>query len=149
MFVLRITAAGLLIASALSAVSPAAADDGETCLDSLKGDAAIAACTRAIASGQYTAQDLAALYTSRGIAHGATGQRDRFMQDFDEVLRLDPQFAQGDRSDPVAVGDGRFVFCCRAVVVDCRIKATWTISDIRTHADDQRCVTACLKNAKC
>jgi hypothetical protein len=47
----RVMAAGLVIASALFAISPAAADDRKTCTDSLRRDVAIAACTRAITSG--------------------------------------------------------------------------------------------------
>jgi hypothetical protein len=82
--VLRVMAVGLLIAGALLAASPAVADDGETCTNSLRrSDIAIAACTRAIASGQYTTQNAATLYTSRGIAYMATGQHDRAIQDFD------------------------------------------------------------------
>jgi hypothetical protein len=50
----RVMAAGLVIASALFAISPAAAGDREICTDSLRSEVAIAACTRAIASGQYT-----------------------------------------------------------------------------------------------
>jgi tetratricopeptide (TPR) repeat protein len=145
MLVLRVTVAGLLIAGALFAVLPAAADDWETCINSLRSDVAIPVCTRAIASGQYTSQNLATLYTSRGIAYLATGQFDRAKQDFDQTFRLDPQFAQGDRTDPVSVGDGRFIFCCRAMVFDSRIKATCAIKDISSNADDLRCVTACFK----
>jgi hypothetical protein len=143
--VMRVVAAGLLIASAPFAASPAAADDGETCLDSLGSDVAIAACTRAIASGQYTTQNIAALYTSRGLAYESTGQGDRAIQDFDQAFRLDPQFSESDGSDPVVVGDGRFVYCCRAMLSDGRIRATWAIKDIQANADDQRCVTACFE----
>jgi tetratricopeptide (TPR) repeat protein len=144
----RVVAAGLLVASAFLAVLPAAADDMEICTNSLRSDVAIAACTWAIASGKYTAQNVATLYTSRGIAYGLTGQRDRAIQDFEEALRLDPQFAQSDRTDPVAVGDGRFIFCCRAMLFDRRIKATWAIRDIRENADDQRCVATCMRKVK-
>ena len=148
MQVLRVMAAGLLIAGALSTVSPAAADDGETCTSSLRSDAAIAACTRAIASGQYTAENAAALYTSRALAYGAKGQFDRAVQDFDEAIRLDPQFAQGDETDPVSVGDGRFIVCCRAVVLDCRVKASWRLrDDISENA--KRCVETCWRKPRC
>jgi tetratricopeptide (TPR) repeat protein len=141
--VCRLLAAGLLIAGALFAVSPAAADDRETCIGELKSDVAIPACTRAIASGQYTTQKLATLYTSRGIAYLDTGQFDRAIQDFDQAFRLDPQFGQGDRTDPVLVGDGRFIFCCRAWLFDSRIKVSWAIKDLQ-RTDLHACVTACV-----
>jgi tetratricopeptide (TPR) repeat protein len=144
--VLRVMAVGLLIAGALLAVPPAVADDGETCTNSLRrSDVAIAACTRAIASGQYT-QNVATLYTSRGIAYMAAGQHDRAIHDFDQVIRLDPQFAQGDRTDPAAVGDGRFIFCCRAVLLDCRTRVVWAI---RNWEDAKRCVETCSRNLVC
>jgi tetratricopeptide (TPR) repeat protein len=146
MLVLRVMAAGLLIAGALFTVSPAAADDGETCTNS-SDDVAIAACTRAIASGQYTTQNVAAFYTSRGIAYGAKGQHDRAIQDFDQAIRLDPQFAPGDRTDPVAVGAGRFIFCCRAILFDCRTRVTWAIRNIQENS--KHCVETCLRNVKC
>jgi tetratricopeptide (TPR) repeat protein len=96
--VLRVMAAVLPIASALFMVSPAAADERETCTAipaKSTIDFAVAACGRAIASGQYTAQNLATLHTSRAIAYAAKRQYDRASQDFDQATRLDPQFAQG------------------------------------------------------
>ncbi|MBI2713814.1 MAG: tetratricopeptide repeat protein [Rhizobiales bacterium] len=176
MLVLRIMAAGLLIAGALFTVSPAAADDAEICTNS-SGDVAIAACTRAIASGQYTTQNVATLYTSRGNeyaykgqhdpaiqdfdqairlnpqnvsafigrgrAYGGKGQHDRAIQDFDQAIRLDAQFARSDRTDPVDVGAGQFM-CCRAVLFDCRIKASWALTNIREDA--KHCIETCLRN---
>jgi tetratricopeptide (TPR) repeat protein len=140
--VLRVMAASLLTASApFAAVAPAVAGDGETCANSLRSDVAIAACTRAIASGQYSTQNVATLYTSRGIAYFATGQHDRAIQDFDQAIRLDPEFAQGDTTDPVAVGDGRFIFCCRAVLLDCRAKVILAIRNM-----PKRCTEACWRN---
>jgi len=144
---LRIITVGLLIASALF-VSSAAADDWKICADTLKRDAVIAACTRAIDSGQYTAQDLATLYTSRGLAYWAKGQLDRFSQDFDQALRLDPRFAEADQTNPVDVGDGRYIFCCRAVVFDCRVRASWRLRDSHGSAEEQ-CMQTCAANVRC
>jgi len=145
MLVPRIVWVGFLIASAVLVVSPAAAEDWETCISSLRSDVAIAACTRAIASGQYTTQNLATLYTSRGLAYLATNQLDQAAQDFDQAFRVDPQFEQDDRANPVPVGDGGFILCCRAMLLDNRVKVTWAIKDIWGNADDQRCITACFK----
>jgi tetratricopeptide (TPR) repeat protein len=145
MLVLRVMAAGFLIAGALFTAFPAAADDRETCTNS-SGDVAIAACTRAIVSGQYTIRKVAPLYTSRGIAYWAKGQHDRAIQDFDQAIRLDPQFARGDRTDPVAVGAGQFI-CCRAILMDCRTKAVWAIRNLRGNA--KHCIETCLRSLKC
>jgi len=137
----------LVIAGAFVAISPAAADDRETCADSLRSDVAIAACTRAIASRQYITQNVAPLYTSRGIAYGAKGQHERAIEDFEKAIRLDPQFAQRDRTDPVAVGDGRFIFCCRAILLDCRTKAAWAIRN--KQEDAKHCIETCSRNLRC
>jgi tetratricopeptide (TPR) repeat protein len=147
MLMLRVMAAGLVIASALFAISVAVAGDRETCTDSLRRDVAIAACTRAIASRQYTTQNVAPLYTSRGVAYGAKGQHDRAIQDFEKAIRLDPNFAQRDRTDPVAVGDGRFIFCCGAIVLDCRTKVVWAIK--KKREDAKHCIDTCSRNLRC
>ena len=147
--VLCLMAASLLITGALFAPSPAAADDGKTCTDTLGGaDVVIAACTRAIASGQYAAPNAAALYISRALMHAAKSQFDRAVRDFDEAIQLNPEFARGDETDPVSVGDGRFMVCCRAVVLDCRVKASWRLrDDISEHA--KRCVETCWRKPRC
>ena len=139
-----VMAAGLLISGALFSVLPAATDDGKACTDSLKSDAAIAACTRAIDSGQYTSRNIATFYTSRALAYSAKSQVDRAIQDFDDAIRLDPQFAQGDETDPVSVGDGLFIVCCRAVVLDCRVKASWRLRDDMSE-NAKRCVETCWR----
>ena len=146
---LRVVAAGLLLAGAAFAVSPAAADDWKTCADSSSGDdAVIAACTRAIASGRYTAESLATLYTSRAIDYAAKRQLDRAGQDFDQAIRLDPRFAQAAGTDPVDVGDGRFIVCCRAIVNECRTHTSWRLRDTQGPVHEQ-CIETCMKNAKC
>jgi hypothetical protein len=145
--VLRAVATGLLIFGALL-VSPATADDGQICNNSF-GDVAIAACTRAMASGQYTTQSVATLYTSRGIAYSAKGQRDRAIQDFGQVIRLEPQFTGGDKTSPVVVGSGQFVFCCRAILVDCRTKVSWAIRNIKGNTNYEQCIKTCWKKLSC
>ena len=145
---LGVMAAGLVIAGALFAVSPAAADDAKTCTYLSKDvDVPIAACTRAIASGQYAGQDLAAFRISRALAYWAKGQLDRTREDFEQAIRLDPPFPQGDRDDPVDVGDGLFFVCCRAFVYDCRVNAVWRLRD--TPGADEQCVQTCTRKVIC
>jgi len=74
-------------------VAPAAADDAGICMNA-KGDEAIAACTRAIASG--TLADLARsrAHNWRGF-HFKNDKADsvRALMDYDEAIRLDPRSA--------------------------------------------------------
>jgi hypothetical protein len=149
--VLRVMAAVVPIVSALFMVSPAAADDRGACAaipTKSTIDFVIAACARAIASGQYTARNLATLHASRAVAYAAKRQYGRASRDFDQAIRLDPQFAHGHRTDPVGVGDGRYIFCCRAILVDCQTKTAWRLRDTRGSAHEQ-CIQACAQNLKC
>jgi tetratricopeptide (TPR) repeat protein len=88
--------AGRLVAGAAVAVmlglQTAAADDLQTCQDE-SGDAAIAACTRVIASGRYSGDDLATLYGDRGVEYGKNGELDRAIADFEQAIKLNPQDA--------------------------------------------------------
>jgi hypothetical protein len=87
----------LLGLAALAAVAlfptTAAADDWDTC-GKQSGDLAIATCSGAIDSRRYTGQSLAQLYTARGVAYRAKGDLDRAMADFNESMRVDPQYAR-------------------------------------------------------
>ena len=68
----------------------AAAKDLVICIRQ-PGDLAVAACSRAIDSHQYTGRILLQLYTARGVAHLAHGDLDHAMADFNEAIRLDPK----------------------------------------------------------
>ncbi len=68
----------------------AAADDADTCVKQ-SGDVAIAACSRAIASGQFGGGELAAFYVSRGVEYKNQRGLDRALADFDQAIRLDPK----------------------------------------------------------
>jgi tetratricopeptide (TPR) repeat protein len=70
----------------------AAADDFTTCANE-SGDIAIAACNRAIASGTYTGNDLASVYSNRGIKYKRKGDIDRAIADYDQAIRLNRRFA--------------------------------------------------------
>ena len=70
----------------------AAADDWDAC-GKQSGDLAVAGCSRAIDSNQYTGRNLAWLYASRGVAYLAQSDLDHAMADFNEAIRLDPKNA--------------------------------------------------------
>jgi tetratricopeptide (TPR) repeat protein len=93
---MRLSRLGLIVLPALVALAAwprtAAADDWETC-DQQSGDVAIAACSRAIASGRYKGNDLGVLYNNRGVENSSKGDRDRAIADFDQAIRLNPKYA--------------------------------------------------------
>lgn len=90
--------AAILLAAGLSA--PASADDRRTCNDA-SGPAAIAACDRAIASGQFSGIDLARLHTNRGVERKRAGDLDGALSDYTEAIRLNPTdpFAYNNRAN--------------------------------------------------
>ena len=69
---------------------PAFADDSDDCADG-KGDAAIAACTRAIASGHWKGGDQAINFYNRGLDYYAKGDYVRAIADFEAAIRVDPK----------------------------------------------------------
>jgi tetratricopeptide (TPR) repeat protein len=71
----------------------AAADDVADCAKET-GEDAIAACTRRIESGEVKAHELAVMLDHRGLAVRRKGDIDRAIADFDEAIRLDPNFAE-------------------------------------------------------
>jgi tetratricopeptide (TPR) repeat protein len=94
---MRLWKFGVIALSAFMALAvpprPAvAADDYETC-EKESGDIAIAACTRALATGRYKDRQLAALYDNRGVEYANKRDFDRAFADYDEAIRIDPKFA--------------------------------------------------------
>jgi tetratricopeptide (TPR) repeat protein len=57
------------------------------------GDAAIADCTRAIESGQFSGHELAGKFNNRGIEWRIKQDYARAVSDYDEAIRLDPSYA--------------------------------------------------------
>ena len=89
----------LCACAAAAALSPVAAtagpnEDSQTCSKS-SGDTAIAACTRALATGRWKPHDRALILENRGIEYAAKGELDRAMADYSEAIRLDPKRAKG------------------------------------------------------
>jgi tetratricopeptide (TPR) repeat protein len=85
----------LTFATAAAVSRPAAADDRQDCLNGSKETAAatIAACTRAIESGD-NGQDLSNLYHHRGYSWSWTSfsdRVDRALKDYNEAIRLEPK----------------------------------------------------------
>ena len=93
--------AAVLTATAFAA--PARADDWETCAKGA-GDEAIAACTRAIKSGNYNGKTLALAYSNRGVEWRAKGDLAKAVADYDEAIKADPQqpAAYNNRGIPYA-----------------------------------------------
>ena len=88
----------LALATAAAVSRAAAADDQQECLKGSKETAAatIAACTRAIQSGDYNDRDLSSLYHQRGYSWSWTSfadRVDRAFKDYTEAIRLDPKAA--------------------------------------------------------
>ena len=81
-------------------VGQAAADDAATC-HKASGAVAIAACDRAIASGQFTGIELAKLHTSRGVERKQAGDLDGAIADYDAAIKLNPKdfFAFNNRGN--------------------------------------------------
>jgi tetratricopeptide (TPR) repeat protein len=80
--------------------SQATADDSSLCHKS-SGPAALAACDRAIASGQLSGTELAGLHTSRGVERRRAGDLDGAIADYDVAITLNAtnQFAFNNRAN--------------------------------------------------
>jgi hypothetical protein len=66
------------------------ADDAQTCRQHT-GDTAIAACSRAIASGRYQGRGLARILSDRALEYRRKGDG-RAMDDYNAAIRVDPQY---------------------------------------------------------
>jgi len=70
-----------------------AADDSQLCRGS--SDAGIAACNRAIASGQYKGRNLGFIYLNRGQTYYDRSDYDRAAADFTRAIEVDPNYPMG------------------------------------------------------
>jgi tetratricopeptide (TPR) repeat protein len=75
-----------------AAENPAANADAASCRNS-SGDAAIAACNRAIASGRFTGRDLAQLFDKRGNERAGKPDWDGAIEDYSAAIKADPNDA--------------------------------------------------------
>ena len=55
-------------------------------------DIRIVACTRNIKSGRFTGRNLAVAFSNRALAYNKKGQWDKAINDYDEAIRLNPEF---------------------------------------------------------
>ncbi len=89
----QVLIAVLIIATPVMLAGPAAADDWDTCYKQ-SGDVAFSACSRAIESESYQASDVAILYNNRGIEYWRKDDNDRAIQDYDQAIKFNPQYAK-------------------------------------------------------
>jgi tetratricopeptide (TPR) repeat protein len=87
MRILSLIAVVLFVSSLAACVEPGMR---ENCVQDRDRDLQIRGCTAAIRSGQYSGKDLAAAYYHRGFAYRELGDYRRAIEDYDQVLRLDP-----------------------------------------------------------
>ena len=80
-----------VVLTLLMIATATAAEDRETC-QKAEGQAAVAACTAVISSGQLQGHDLAAAYFSRAFNLNKLGEADRAIADYSEAIRLDPKY---------------------------------------------------------
>jgi tetratricopeptide (TPR) repeat protein len=89
---------GAMIFAALMVVSPAAAQQSPAqtwCYgNDSTDDQTIAGCTRVIQSGRENQRDLASAYFNRGLAYGHKGDFDRAIRDFDEAIKINPNYVE-------------------------------------------------------
>jgi tetratricopeptide (TPR) repeat protein len=92
-------AASLMLAGPVS-VSPALADDENTCFKA-SGDEAIAACTRVIQDRGKSAKSHEDAYVNRGVEYDNKGDYDRAIADYNAAIPLDPKdpHARNDRGE--------------------------------------------------
>ena len=92
-----------IVAALIGFASPAIGDDLQKCHDE-SGDAAIAACTRAIGAGKLSKRNQAIAYTSRGVEWRAKRQLDRAISDHTQAIKLDPNLSEAfyNRGTPMA-----------------------------------------------
>src|SRR4051812_14258920 len=86
---------GASIAAVSVAAAPMSArlfaDDVQVCRKE-SGNTAIAACSRAIASGSFQDRALARILSDRAFEYRRKGEADRAMTDYNAAIRVDPQY---------------------------------------------------------
>jgi tetratricopeptide (TPR) repeat protein len=65
-------------------------------------DVRIAGCTALIQAGQETTKNLSVIYNNRGTAYDRKGDNDRAIEDYNDAIRLNPNFANAFRDRGLA-----------------------------------------------
>jgi tetratricopeptide (TPR) repeat protein len=82
----------LLLGVAMTAMRCSGQENLSKCR-SVDPDTRIAGCTALIQTGQLTTGNLSTIYNNRGTAYSSKGDHDRAIQDYNEAIRLRPDFA--------------------------------------------------------
>ena len=67
-------------------------NDAQKCAETPDSNVALELCTRAIQSGALSGSGLAVTFNNRGNAYQSKGDYQRAIQDYDEALRIDPDY---------------------------------------------------------
>ena len=97
----------VMLAATAIAAPPASAQTQQQIIwcngeDDATPDLQISGCTALIQSGRYQGNDLAKVFNNRGIAYRNKGEYDRAFQDFNQAIKLNPQFAFAFNSRGIA-----------------------------------------------
>ena len=103
----KVAATDNMVKSGIRVVRPVSRRDEEDCTRSSEPATVIAACTRLIESGQFTARNLAIFHYDRGIAHKNKKDFDQALNDYSEAIRLDPNYAHAYLNRGVLLADKR------------------------------------------
>jgi Tfp pilus assembly protein PilF len=107
--------AGLLLSGPL--VAFAQSDDWTACTKT-SGAVAMAACDRAISSGELTGRALALAYSNRGDEWTARGDLARAIADYDQAIQHDPSQAAAFHSRAIVLESrGQYVAAITATIM--------------------------------
>ncbi len=99
---MRILSMIALVLFVCSLAAPVQAGIVEDCEQERDPDRSIRGCTAVIRSGEFSGRNLANAYGNRGYAYAALGEHRRAIEDYDQVLRLDPGLAIAYNSRGIA-----------------------------------------------